>query len=188
MLGFFATELVLHAIAQVNADANDSGATLENEVRELRQIIVLAPTSLNSQERAALLDRIADVMTRERLVTAEKGTKDRTGELWLVLGASLGDQLPSVSFADLSDATRTAVQASETRLKGIIETSHVALRNLQFQDAMAQGLRKIEGEIEEARPPMLAALGVVIDAPIRAPGAARSASQRAISAGELELF
>jgi outer membrane protein TolC len=40
---------------------------------------------------------------RERLVLAQKASKDRIGELWLVLGASLEERLPSVSFAELSD-------------------------------------------------------------------------------------
>ncbi len=56
MLALFACELVLHALAQVNAATPELGG--ENEVRELRQVIVLAPPTLSAGERDALLGRV----------------------------------------------------------------------------------------------------------------------------------
>ena len=58
MLSFFAAELALHAIAQVNSAARDGRAALENDVRELRQVVVLAPPSLSAEEQQMLLGRV----------------------------------------------------------------------------------------------------------------------------------
>ncbi len=58
MVGFFATELVLHALSQVNASTPDGAGGGENEMRELRQVVVLAPATLNVREREALRARV----------------------------------------------------------------------------------------------------------------------------------
>jgi hypothetical protein len=56
MLSFFACELVLHALAQVNVATPDGAA--DSEVRELREIVVLAPPILDPRERDALITRV----------------------------------------------------------------------------------------------------------------------------------
>ena len=58
ILGFFATELVLHALAQINSAAREGRDAHENDIRELRQVVVLAPGSLSPAEREALLARV----------------------------------------------------------------------------------------------------------------------------------
>jgi hypothetical protein len=58
MIAFFACEIVLQALAQVNAHAPDGDVTGEHDVRELRQIVVLAPAGLSARERDALLTRV----------------------------------------------------------------------------------------------------------------------------------
>ncbi len=59
MIGFFAAELVLHALAQINSAAREGRDAHESDVRELRQVVVLAPASLSHTEREALLSRVA---------------------------------------------------------------------------------------------------------------------------------
>jgi hypothetical protein len=58
MIGFFAAELVLHALAQANAAIPDSTGGGDSQVRELRQIVVLAPPALSVREREALRARV----------------------------------------------------------------------------------------------------------------------------------
>ena len=58
MIGFFAAELVLHTLAQINAIGRDGVHSQESDVRQLRQVVVLAPSSLAAQERQALLSRV----------------------------------------------------------------------------------------------------------------------------------
>jgi hypothetical protein len=58
MVSFFASEIVLQALAQVNASAPDGTEAGEHDVRELRQIVVLAPAGLTPRERDALLSRV----------------------------------------------------------------------------------------------------------------------------------
>ena len=53
MIGFFASELVLHALAQINSVAREGRDAHENDVRELRQVVVLAPASRPSARRPA---------------------------------------------------------------------------------------------------------------------------------------
>ncbi len=58
MIGFFAAELVLHALAQANAASPHGNGSGENEMRELRQVVVLAPATLSARERDALRLRV----------------------------------------------------------------------------------------------------------------------------------
>lgn len=58
MIGFFTTELVLHALSQINAISRDARHSQDADVRELRQIVVLAPGPLQAQERQSLHTRV----------------------------------------------------------------------------------------------------------------------------------
>ncbi len=58
MIGFFAAEIILHALSQVNAAVPDGTGGGDNQIRELRQIVVLAPPSLSVREREALRARV----------------------------------------------------------------------------------------------------------------------------------
>ena len=97
MLSFFTAELALHAIAQINAAARDGRAALENDVRELRQVVVLAPPSLSAEEQQMLLARVVaglDLVWRGLGwdATAQAGVPKKP-EAVLSLGGDLGTQL-----------------------------------------------------------------------------------------------
>ena len=63
MMSFFVAELVLHALVQLNAATRSGRSAVENEVRELRQVVVLTPPSLSAQEQQALLVRVDGALT-----------------------------------------------------------------------------------------------------------------------------
>lgn len=58
MIGFFASELVMHALAQINSTDREHRDAHDSEVRTLRQVVVLAPATLSEQESQALLSRV----------------------------------------------------------------------------------------------------------------------------------
>ena len=58
MISFFSAELVLHALSQINEASRGGHSSHENDVRNLRNVVVLAPPALSLQERQALLMRV----------------------------------------------------------------------------------------------------------------------------------
>ncbi len=98
MIGFFAAELVLHAVSQVNAAVPDGDGGGDNQVRELRQIVVLAPPTLTLREREALRARVdAGVVLAWRGLGWERGVVGVPPRPTVVLGLG-GDLGAQVAF------------------------------------------------------------------------------------------
>ena len=169
--------LALNALIEANRLGPSGGASrvIAKEMQEL--------ASAAAQANTLVADLASELTVSLPTVAAgAHGMSVNTGTFHGDVDRSLS--LLDHSFAELSDATRNAVQASEARLQHIIETSHAALRNLQFQDPMAQELRQLAGCVDEARAPILAALGVEVEPP----QPTSTVAEPILAAGELELF
>jgi hypothetical protein len=119
MIGFFATELVLHALAQVNAATPDGIGGGDNQVRELRQIVVLAPPALSEREREALRARVdAGIVLAWRGLGWERGVVGAPQRPSVVLG--LGGDL-GVQVAFLHDEVTHKYQG---RFRDLLQVYH----------------------------------------------------------------
>jgi outer membrane protein len=96
---------------------------------------------------------------RERLVGAEKSTKDRIGELWLALGAPIESGLPEVSLTTLPehglpDLNPDGVKAFERAMKSapsaILLVNEVQRRQVELMRAQNQALPRLDAEISAA--------------------------------------
>ena len=93
---------------------------------------------------------------RERLVLAQKMSRDRVGDLWLVLGASLGDGLPAVSFAELSDDALPAEnpeagpafeRAMSSAPSAILLVNEVQRKEIELLRAKNMALPRVDMEV-----------------------------------------
>lgn len=96
---------------------------------------------------------------QERLVLAGKNGRDRIGELWLALGAPLGDRLPDVSFVALSDAilpeedpvgSQSFERAMATAPSAILLVNEVQRREVELLRAKNRALPRVDAEISAA--------------------------------------
>ena len=96
---------------------------------------------------------------RERLVQSQKNSRDRVGDLWLALGAPLGDELPDVKLASLADATLpeetpdgTAAfnRAMSTAPSAILIVNEVQRKEIELLRARNRALPRLDAEVSVA--------------------------------------
>jgi hypothetical protein len=95
MIGFFTVELVLHAMAQLNSALPTDDGTGEKQLRELQQVVVLAPPAMSAREREALRSRVhAGIVLAWRGLGWEQAVgAPKRPTVTLGLGGDVGAQL-----------------------------------------------------------------------------------------------
>ena len=92
---------------------------------------------------------------RERLVQAEKAGKDRIGDLWFALGAPLGDKLPEVTLAGLTDkalpeenpdGSQSFERAMSTAPSAILLVNEVQRKEVELMRARNRALPRVDAE------------------------------------------
>ncbi len=96
---------------------------------------------------------------QERVVTAHKTAKDRIGDLWLVVGAPLGDKLPEVTFAGLSEkalpsedpkGSQSFARAMSTAPSAILLVNEVQRKEVELLRARNRALPRLDAELSAA--------------------------------------
>ena len=96
---------------------------------------------------------------RERLVQAQKAARDRVGDLWLALGAPLGDELPDVKLTaladrmlpeDTPDGTTAFARAMQTAPSAILIVNEVQRKEVELLRARNRALPRLDAEVSVA--------------------------------------
>ncbi len=96
---------------------------------------------------------------QERVVAAHKTAKDRIGDLWLVVGAPLGDKLPEVTFAGLTEmalpaedprGSQSFARAMSTAPSAILLVNEVQRKEVELLRARNRGLPRLDAELSAA--------------------------------------
>ncbi len=129
--------LALNAVVEASrlGDAGAASRVIAQEMKELSQSVEAANgqvSELARQLSTTLPEVAATTSNIDEKVSAFRHTFD--------------EKLRALdnAFAELRTVAQTSVDKSSARLESIVQSSHEALSQLQFQDPMVQGLRKID--------------------------------------------
>jgi methyl-accepting chemotaxis protein len=129
--------LALNAVVEASrlGDAGAASRVIAQEMKELSQSVEAANGQISDLARqlSTTLPEVA-------------ATTSNVDEKVTVFRHSFDEKLRALdnAFADLRTVAQTSVDKSSARLESIVQSSHEALSQLQFQDPMVQGLRKID--------------------------------------------
>jgi outer membrane protein TolC len=113
-----------------------------------------AATKIDEMEATAALS-----LARERLVHAQKISRDRVGDLWLAAGAPLGAELPDVNLAALTDnllpdetpdAGAAFSRAMNTAPSAVLLINEVQRKELELLRAKNRALPRLDAEVSVA--------------------------------------
>jgi methyl-accepting chemotaxis protein len=129
--------LALNAVVEASrlGDAGAASRVIAQEMKELSQSVEAANGQVSDLARqlSTTLPEVA-------------ATTSHIDEKVSLFRHSFDEKLRALdnAFADLRTIAQSSVEKSSARLESILQSSHEALSQLQFQDPMVQGLRKID--------------------------------------------
>jgi methyl-accepting chemotaxis protein len=136
--------LALNAVVEASrlGDAGAASRVIAQEMKELSQSVEAANGQVSELARqlSTTLPEVAATTSHiDEKVSAFRHTFD--------------EKLRALdnAFAELRTVAQTSVDKSSARLESIVQSSHEALSQLQFQDPMVQGLRKIDTIISNSQ-------------------------------------
>jgi len=134
--------LALNAVVEASrlGDVGAASRVIAQEMKDLSASVEAANGEIGDLARALSTTLPAVAATAIELngeVSAFRGQFD--------------DRLTSLdaAFASLRLAAQSSVSQSKVRLANVVSASHEALSQLQFQDPMAQALRRIDGDVTD---------------------------------------